>query len=238
MTNFQDYKNNKSKYLGKIRTYIRTSSKEYKRRKRNPFKYDSLLYLQEQLELGFDPKWLITYHYFTPEELLKVLRETENDHGFRNRYGSKNLWNQVARDKWIKRRREELDWIIKDTSQIKNLELKHIYGVSRLNNLDKYNIPPMLFFHELGKVNQQFHTHQLMSHVPEEFNDQEVLEHLFNKKFRKKRKCFSMWKKIDVTKVYEPKGIIDYLVKETNINHLSPDLENSRVIHPKSRLVI
>jgi hypothetical protein len=122
--------------------------------------------------------------------------------------------------------------------EIKNLELKHIYGVSRLNNLDKYNIPPMLFFHEKGKVNLQFHTHQLMSHVPEEFNDQKVLEHLFNKKFRKKRKCFSMWKKIDITKVYEPKGIIDYLVKETNINHLSPDLENSRVIHPKSRLVI
>ena len=139
------------------------------KRRRNQYRYDSLLYLQEQLELGFDPKWLITYHYFTPEEVLKVLRETENDHGFRNRYGSKNLWNQVARDKWIKRRREELDWIIKDTSQIKNLELKHIYGVSRLNNLDKYSIPPMLFFHELGKVNLQFHTHQLMSQVPEEF---------------------------------------------------------------------
>ena len=208
------------------------------KRRRNQYRYDSLLYLQEQLELGFDPKWLITYHYFTPEELLKVLRETENDHGFRNRYGSKNLWIQVVRDKWIKRRREELDWIIKDTSQIKNLELKHIYGVSRLNNLDKYNIPPMLFFHELGKVNLQFHTHQLMSHVPEEFNDQEVLEHLFNNKFRKKRKCFSMWKKIDISKVYEPKGIIDYLVKETNIKHLSLDHENSRIIHPKSRLVI
>ena len=206
------------------------------KRRRNQYRYDSLLYLQEQLELGFDPKWLITYHYFTPEELLKVLRETENDHGFRDRYESKNLWNQVARDKWIKRRREELDWIIKDTSQIKNLELKHIYGVSRLNNLDKYNIPPMLFFHEKGKVNLQFHTHQLMSHVPEEFNDQEVLEHLFNKKFRKKRKCFSIWKKIDVTKVYEPKGIIDYLVKETNINHLSLDHENSRVIHPYTPL--
>ena len=208
------------------------------KRRRNQYRYDSLLYLQEQLELGFDPKWLITYHYFTPEELLKVLRETENDHGFRNRYGSKNLWNQVARDNWIKRRREELDWIVEDTGQIKNLELKHIYRVSRLNNLDKYNIPPMLFFHELGKVNLQFHTHQLMSQVPEEFNDQEVLEHLFNKKIRKQRKCFSMWKKIDITKVYEPKGIIDYLVKETNINHLSPDLENSRIIHPKTRLVI
>ena len=239
MTNFQDYKNNKSKYLGKIRTYIRTSSKEYKRRERSPFRYDSLLYLQEQLELGFDPKWLITYHYFTPEELLKAIREKKNDHGFRDRYGFKyhqNLWNQVARDKWIKRRREELDWIIKDTSQIKNVELKHIYGVSRLNNLDKYDIPPMLFFHELGKVNLQFHTHQLMSQVPEEFNDKKVLEHLFNKKFRKKRKCFSMWKKIYITKVYEPKGIIDYLVKETNINHLSLDHENSRVINPYTPL--
>ena len=46
----------------------------------------------------------------------------------------------------------------------------------------------MLFFHELGKVNLQVHTHQLMSQVPEEFNDQEILEHLFNKKIRRQRK--------------------------------------------------
>ena len=210
------------------------------RQRRNQFRYDSLLYLQEQLELGFDPKWLITYHYFTPEELLKAMKETNNDYGLRDRYGfnsNKNLWNQVARDKWIKRRREELDWIIKDTSQIKNVELKHIYGISRLNRLDKYDIPPMLFFHELGKVKLQYHTHQLMSHVPEEFNDQKVLDHLFNNVIRKERKCFSKWKKIDVRKVYEPKGLSSYLVKETNIKHLSPDLENSLIIHPETGLI-
>ena len=211
------------------------------KKKSNPFRHHSLLYLQEQLELGFDPQWLITYHYYTPEELIKAIRESYNAYGIGDRYGfksNKNLWNQVARDKWIKRRRQELDWIIKDTGQIKNVELKHIYGVSRLNRLDKYDIPPMLFFHELGKVNLQFHTHQLMSHVPEEFNDQEVLDYLFNNVFRKKRKCFSKWKKIDIRKVYEPVGLIDYLVKETNIKHLSPDLENSLIIHPKTRLII
>ena len=96
----------------------------------------------------------------------------------------------------------------------------------------------MLFFHELGKVNLQFHTHQLMSHVPEEFNDQEVLDSLFNNVFRKKRKCFSKWKKIDIRRVYEPKGLNNYLVKETNIKHLSFDADNSRIIHPKSSLVI
>ena len=77
----------------------------------------------------------------------------------------------------------------------------------------------------------------MMSQVPEEFNDQEVLEHLFNEGFRKKRKCFSMWKKIDVRKIYEPKGLVDYLVKETNVRHLSLDPENSIVINPKTRLI-
>ena len=89
------------------------------------------------------------------------------------------------------------------------------YFLNGLDRLDKYDIPLMLFFHELGKVNLQFHTHQLMSNVPEEFNDQEVLDSLFNNVFRKKRKCFSKWKKIDIRKVYEPVGLIDYLVKET-----------------------
>ena len=213
-------------------------TKKFKRR--NSLRYDSLLYLQEQLELGFDPKWLVTYHYFNPHELMRFMKETNNEHGFRDRYGirsNKNLWNQVARDKWIQRRRKELDWIVKDTNQIKNVELKEIYGVKRLNRLDRYKIPPMLFFHELGKVNLQFHSHQLMGQVPEEFNDQEVLEHLFNEGFRKKRKCFSMWKKIDVRKIYEPKGLVDYLVKETNVRHLSLDPENSIVINPKTRLI-
>ena len=77
------------------------------KKKRNPFLHHALLFLQEQLELGFNPQWLITYHYFTPEELFKAIRESHNAYGIGDRYGfksNKNLWNQVARDKWIKRR--------------------------------------------------------------------------------------------------------------------------------------
>jgi len=95
----------------------------------------------------------------------------------------------------------------------------------------------MLFFHELGQVKYQYHTHQILSDVPSEFNDQKTLHFFFNNDIRPKRKCFSKWKKIDVTKIYEPEGLIDYLVKETNIRHLSPDLENSLVIHPKKLIV-
>ena len=204
------------------------------------FKNEALTYLYQQLELGFKPQWVITYHYFTAQELLKLMLETNNEHGYRDRYGlrcNKNLWNQVARDKWIDRRRKELDWIVQDTGQIKNVELKELYGVKRLDSLDRYSVPPMLFFHELGQVKYQYHTHQILSDVPSEFNDQKTLHFFFNNDIRPKRKCFSKWKKIDVTKIYEPEGLIDYLVKETNIRHLSPDLENSLVIHPKKLIV-
>lgn len=206
------------------------------------YRYECLMYLQEQLELGFNPQWLITYHYFTPEELLKALRETNNPYGIKDRVGFKSnsrLWNQVSRDKWIQKRREDLDWIIEDTNQIKNLELRDLYGVKRLNNKKKLDsVPPMMWFHEMGKVKHQYHTHQLLEGVLEEFNTKEILEDLFNNVFRYKRKCFSRWKKIDITPVFDPKGLYRYLQKETNINHLSFDPINSRIRHPENLKLI
>ena len=58
------------------------------------------------------------------------------------------------RDSWELLLRKQIsagfsrNWRVKDKGQIKNVELKHIYGVSRLSNVDNENIQPVLFFHE------------------------------------------------------------------------------------------
>ena len=51
---------------------------------------------------------------------------------------------------------------------------------------------------------------------------------------RNERKCFSRWMKVDVTKIYEPRGLLDYLVKETKLDKVSLDEHNSVLIKPPS----
>ena len=44
--------------------------------------------------------------------------------------------------------------------QIRNVIAKELYGIKRVNHKDK--LPPMFFFHELGKAKLQYHTHLLL----------------------------------------------------------------------------
>ena len=64
------------------------------------------------------------------------------------------------------------------------------------------------------------------------------MKDIFSTSIRKRRKCFSHWKDIDVTKIYEPKGAIDYVTKETNSMHTSFDFMASLIIHPETKEVI
>ena len=201
---------------------------------------ETLRYLREQLEVGFQPSWFITYHYYNPEELIKAYKVTNHKYGVRDRYTFKtygDLWKQVARDKWIWRRRSQYQSVCDDAYEIKNVELKEIYGIKELNKHWKYKFPPMLFFHEMGKNKYQYHTHQILSEVPKEFDKKEVLEELFDTVIRKSRKCLSLWKKIDVEKIYS-NNVVDYVTKETNLDHLSFDPTSSIIIHPETKEVI
>ena len=48
-----------------------------------------LLYLHNQINLGFEPAWLISYHYFHPVETAKPLKETDKPYGYGDRYSFK-----------------------------------------------------------------------------------------------------------------------------------------------------
>ena len=230
------------KSRGAIQRHLRTSSTRWKQLQKNQEKASLLEWLLQQLELGLEPKWLITWHLFTPEEFLKPLNETCTQHGFKDRYGYKykgDLWKQSGNDKRIWKRRTDLDLVQEDTRQIRNVECKWFYGIKRHNHMKRFissgQVPPMLYFHEMGKVKLQYHCHSIKTQLPKEFDDQATLEDFYNITIRNERKCFSRWKKVDVTKIYEPKGLIDYLVKETKSDKVSLDEHNSIVIKPPSK---
>ena len=189
-----------------------------------------LVYLRNLLETNIvRPKWLISFHYSNDCDYIKPIKETDNLMGHKDRYGYKcfgDLWKQSYNNK----KRENIDSTYKNARQIKNIVLKYLYNIKRLNQTWKYNYPNILFFHEKGKVKLQYHTHLV---IPETTytNSQEELIHTFNTAVRERSKCISKWKKIDVTEI-EPDdkySVIGYLNKETTSNHLSFDPINSIV---------
>jgi hypothetical protein len=189
-----------------------------------------LLYLHNQLNLGVEPKWLVTFHYFHPTELAKPLRETAKPFGFGDRYSFKtytDIWKQVPFYRYLEQRRNDIDSIYEDTSQIKNSILKCLYGIKRLNRVDRYEFPNLFFFHEKGKVKLQYHTHLLLTGKNLKYDDKTELNDVFNTTIRTSRKCFSKWKKIDIEPVKDKYGLMGYLNKETNANHISLDPYNS-----------
>ena len=194
-----------------------------------------LLYLHNQIELGFEPAWLISYHYFHPTETAKPLKETDKPFGFGDRYTFKtycDIWKQVPFYRYLEHRRNDIESIYDDASQVRNSMLKHLYNIKPLNRKDLYEFPNLFFFHEKGKVKLQYHTHILIPKKNLMYDNEVDLKDVFNTTIRKSRKCFSKWKDIDVTPVSNKYDVLGYLNKETNSKHISFDPHNSIPIVP------
>jgi len=189
----------------------------------------NLLYLNNQLDLGVEPKWMVSFHYQHPVEHCKHLKETDKLYGFGDRYGfksSRSLWNEVSSYNYWSNKRNDEDQIIKDASQIRNSVLKWLYGIKRFNQTWKHNFPNLLFFHEKGKTKLLYHTHLLLP-KPKNYDTYEELYDVFNTTIRQQRKCVSKWKRIDITPVIDKYNIVGYLNKETTSKHISFDPFNS-----------
>ena len=208
---------------------ILNSQEEYE------FHIETLLFLNKQIELGFNPTFFITFHYKHPSERYVARKETDNELGFRDRYGidtNKSLWSEIPKYKYYDKRRNDYDLIIKDTLQIRNVIAKELYGIKRVNHKDK--LPPMFFFHELGKAKLQYHTHLLLpttnirnNQFNLRLNTAVKLEEHFNQVIRTKAKCFSSWKHIHIREVDNPFLAVSYVNKETTKHHSSLDYQNS-----------
>ena len=204
---------------------------------KNKEQFETELFLDNQLKLGFKPKWFITYHYHHPSETVRQIRETNNPFGFQDRIGFKaygDMWNQVSSYNNMERKRNSFDSLIEDTSQIKNCILKYLYGINRLNQEWKYEFPNLFFFHEKGKVKLQYHTHLLITEKNCKFNSIEDLYDVFNNSIRKRRRCFSKWKQIHIREIDNPKLALSYVNKQTAMEYNSLDYENSIFILPNT----
>jgi len=203
---------------------------------KNQFQTETELFLKNQIKLGFNPKWFITFHYHHPAEKCWKIIEEYKPFDFGNRIGFKcrnGFWNEVEYYNSLERRRNDYDCIINDTSQIKNVMLNYLYGIKRLNQDWKYDFPNMFFFHELGKVKLQYHTHLLIPEKNCKYKTQQELFQALNTTIRKKRKCFSKWKTIHIREIDNAELALSYVNKETCREHNSLDYENSIFILPK-----
>jgi hypothetical protein len=199
--------------------------------------YDShiqlLLYLHKQLDLGFTPGMMITYHLKHPAERLKARRETNNPLGFQDRIGftsGGSLWNQVGFDNYINARRNDEFDTATDAGCVKNLILKHLYGIKRANQTWKYKMPPMVIVMEKGKVKLQYHIHMLLPQDGLILDSLDDVAEVLNTSVRKRARCLSKWKRIDVKEIDDPRQTVSYLTKETNWNQCSLDFINSNLL--------
>ena len=196
---------------------------------------EGLLYLRNLLDNNvINPTWLVTLHYTNDMDYIKPIKETDNPFGYKDRYGYKcfgDLWKQNINSK----RHKNLDHIYPNARKILNLVLKYLYGIKRLNQTWKKKHPNLLFFHELGKVKLNYHTHLILPKTDlfKTKGDQQELQDIFNTSIKERCKSMNKFRKVDVQWI-EPEdkySVVGYLNKESKVttNHLSLDPYNSLV---------
>ena len=203
---------------------------------KNQTQYETAQYLMEQETNEFNPCFLVTFHYYHPDENDYCHKRHNNKTNKKRFYNS--LWKEAARDAFVRRRRLNEFELIRDHTQIKNVILKELYGVKRLNKEYKYEMPYMLFFYEKGKSKVKYHTHLLLSYTAYfksgawRRSSLETLEEVFNNRIRPKRKCFSNWKNIHIEKINDVRGALSYCNKEPTSSNYSIDYQNSNLVTP------
>ena len=194
----------------------------------NQTQYETAQFLMMQERLGFNPSYLVTFHYYHPDEVKKkqlVCKPGKNEFNH-------HLWNEKPKDKFARKRILDEDALIEDHQQIRNVILRDLYGIKRLNQTwKKEKFPHTLFVYEKGKSKVKYHTHLFLENKNLKYDTIEELDFVFNNKIRKKRRCFSNWKKIHIERVFSVKGALSYCNKETNSSNYSIDYQTSNLIH-------
>lgn len=196
-----------------------------------------LKYLHKQLELGFNPNKMITFHLKHPSEKTRAIKETNNPLGFKDRVGFRtygDMWYQVPEYKYYENRRNDEFDTTKDIGKVKTLILKYLYGIKRPNQHWKYSIPNMIFFMEKGKVKLQYHIHLLIESEKCLSQNSSDIDEVMNTSVKQRAKCMSKRNKVHIKDIDNPKTAIAYLSKEVKGNHFSIDFINSNLIPIKN----
>ena len=218
----------------------------------NKYKKELTEWALEQVDSGFDPFYLATIHLENPNDWIRIKRETYNNPlGYQDRYGmntkgdgihlsAMNYIERMSLDYWRYRRGNE-DLVSKDIKKSINVILYKYYGIKRL---DKYGDSiNRLAFLELGeqRSEKQLHAHillpkRLQGDSPEELDL--VLAQLSNKVKSVSKQRTPHMDTIDTLivddkyKMYNTaqKRVCGYYCKETNKDHISLDIWNSKPI--------
>ena len=172
-----------------------------------------------------EPKGDVKVSSLTLDQYFKQTREKK---GF-------SCVDETNYDKWMRKRYADIDEIVADTRQINKRILRNLFGVRKINNSGNA-LPNLYYFHEKGKGKNRHdcphHTHLLLPNTPH--HDRGELEHYFNsdRRFRS-LKCLSH-QSIHVSKIYDTRGIFNYLCKENRMNHISLDAINSTPIQRRT----
>lgn len=192
-----------------------------------------LQFLHNQLNLGFNPSKMITFHLKHPSEKSRAFKETKNSLGFGDRVGYKSygdLWHQVPEYNFYENRRNDEFDTQKDVGVVKILILKYLYGIKRPNQSWRYHIPNMIFFMEKGKVKLQYHIHILLDDAFSLSRNPSDQYEIMNKSVKEGARCISKRNKIHIKEIDDPKKAVAYLSKEVKGNHYSIDFINSNFI--------
>ena len=198
--------------------------------------------LEQQIGRGFEPRWFVTYHYKQPSDDLVPEREKnsnrwgyrDSDRGCSDSELNFNQWNRsgayTAKER-IKNSREQVEM---NTIEMRNRLLKMFYGVSKLDQYQKkkYNVKPMLFFHEQGRSKVKYHTHLVLGDTRLNLNTESHIQAIFNSELPRygmkgNIKCLAINKSIKVEHIYDQEGLFDYLNKETTPEEMSLDITGS-----------
>ena len=206
----------------------------------------------KQINNGFDPFYLVTIHLENPNDWIRTKRETYNNPmGYKDRYGlntevdgihlsAMDFIERMSLKYWSFRRGND-DLVSNDLQKAINVILYKYYGIKRLEKYgDSIN---RLVFLELGKQRSDRHLHahillprRVQGDSPEEM--ELILAQLSNKVKSVSKQRTPHMKTIDTLiiddkyKMYNTpqKRVSAYCCKETNDQHLSLDIWNSKPI--------
>jgi len=150
----------------------------------NPLRDSTLELLREQFLRGFRPQWMLTFHYGNPYERGWRVAEKSPRWGYKIP-GNRSLMMDVGVDNAITRRRNDEILVSRDATHIRNLLLRSIWNIKRLDSHDASSTP-MIFFHELGRERLQYHTHLLIANIPSKYNNSPSLLRLWHESIRPK----------------------------------------------------
>ena len=116
----------------------------------------------DQFERGFHPRYMLTYHYRSPEETGCTLRPRPGA-ATRRPVPRPGAGGTLRRYQAIERQRQDLDAVSTNACRVRAV-LHRVFrrGTPRAQRL----VLPLLFWHEHGRAGLGYHTHLLLPHPP------------------------------------------------------------------------